>query len=378
MNLDRGRLGPIEYATMRIIHSLEGHSWSGGQQQALLLAQGQAGLGHDVRLLCQRGSELERRARAAGLAVAPHDYRGELHPVSIMQLCRAFREFCPDVVNVHRAWAHTQWALVSLIHRFRGLIVTRRVLFRPDFNPVSLVKYRTPAVRGYIAVSRAVANRLNETGVPDRRIRVVYSATDTERFSPAHPEPLDGPWPVPEGAPAALLVGNYSRNKGHDLLLDAFERMAPAWPELQLVIAGHGTDKGALPARREALSVRDRIHILGYRKDVPALFSRVRFSINASYEEGFSGTARESLAMGVPVVASAIPANREMNGIVPLRLFEPGNPESFACALLAMRTAEDPRAAALRREATVRAFSAGAMVAATLHAYGELGIGTSC
>ncbi|HEY9070663.1 MAG TPA: glycosyltransferase family 4 protein [Candidatus Ozemobacteraceae bacterium] len=357
---------------MRIIHSLEGHSWSGGQQQALLLATGQSARGHDVKLMCQRGSELERRAREAGLDVASHDYRGELHPVSIYGLNRVYREFRPDVVNVHRAWAHTQWALVSLINRFRGLIVTRRVLFRPDFNPVSLIKYRTPAVRGYIAVSGAVAGRLKETGIPDRRIRIVYSATDIDRFSPATQEPLAGPWPVPAGAPAALLVGNYSRNKGHDLLLDAFERAARSWPELHLVIAGHGTDSGPLPEKHATLAARDRIHILGYRKDVPALLARVRFSINASYEEGFSGTVRESLAMGVPVVASGIPANREMNGIVPLCLFEPGNADDFARALLEMRKPDDERIAAARREATVRAFSAGSMVEATLRAYREL------
>jgi len=359
---------------MRIIHSLEGHSWSGGQQQALLLAQGQSALGHDVRLMCQSDSELERRARDAGIDVRPHDYRGELNPVSIMRLAKALKEFQPDVVNVHRAWAHTQWALTSLVHRFRGLIVTRRVLFRPDFNPVSLVKYRTPAVRGYIAVSRAVAARLNEIGVPDRRIRVVYSATDTGRFTPELHEPLSGPWPIPENAPVALLIGNYHRNKGHDLLLAAFTRAAKDWPELHLVIAGNGTDSGSLPAKLEVNPFRDRIHILGYRPDVPPLMARSRFTINASFEEGFSGTVRESLAMGVPVVASDIPANREMNEIIPLSLFKAGDEADLARALLGMRNAEEPTARYKRREATIRGFSAGSMVEATIRAYHDLGI----
>ncbi|HNW35465.1 MAG TPA: glycosyltransferase, partial [Candidatus Ozemobacteraceae bacterium] len=317
---------------------------------------------------------LERRARAAGIDVRPHDYRGELNPVSIMGLVKAFGKFRPDVVNVHRAWAHTQWALASLVHRFRGLIVTRRVLFRPDFNPVSLVKYRTPAVRGYIAVSRAVAARLKEIGIPDRRIRVVYSATDTERFSPGAHEPLTGPWPVQEHSPVALLVGNYHRNKGHDLLLAAFRRMANDWPELHLVIAGNGTDCGPLKANLELNPLRDRIHILGYRADVPALMARSRFTINASFEEGFSGTVRESLAMGVPVVASDIPANREMDRLIPLCLFKAGDEADLARALLEMRRPEEPIAPHERREATIRDFSAGSMVEATVRAYRELGV----
>lgn len=359
---------------MRILHSLEGHAWSGGQQQALLLAQGQAVFGHDVLLMCQSGSELERRARALRIDVRPHDYRGELNPVSIIRLAKALKEFRPDVVNVHRAWAHTQWALVSLVYRFRGLIVTRRVLFRPDFNPVSLVKYRTPAVRGYIAVSRAVAGRLKEIGVEERRMRVVYSATDTDRFRPDSQEPLNGTWPVPENAPAALLVGNYHRNKGHDLLVAAFSKAADSWPELHLVIAGNGTDTGPLREKCEKSRCRDRIHILGYRSDVPALMARSRFTLNASFEEGFSGTVRESLAMGVPVVASDIPANREMNELVPIRLFKAGDEADLARTLLLMKNHDNPADRRLRREATVRSFSAGSMVGATLQAYRDLGI----
>lgn len=359
---------------MRILHSLEGQAWSGGQQQALLLAQGQAVLGHDVLLMCQSGSELERRARALRIDVRPHDYRGEMNPVSIVRLAKALKEFRPDVVNVHRAWAHTQWALVSLVHRFRGLIVTRRVLFRPDFNPFSLVKYRTPAVRGYIAVSRAVAGRLKEIGVQDRSIRVVYSATDTERFRPDSQEPLSSPWPVPENTPAALLVGNYHRNKGHDLLMSAFSKAAGSWPGLNLVIAGNGTDTAPLQAKREASPCRDRIHILGYRSDVPALMARSRFTLNASYEEGFSGTIRESLAMGVPVVASDIPANLEMNELIPIRLFKAGDEADLGRAILAMRGQEAPEDCRVRREAAVRIFSAKSMVEATIQAYRDLGI----
>ncbi|HOT29779.1 MAG TPA: glycosyltransferase family 4 protein [Candidatus Ozemobacteraceae bacterium] len=362
---------------MRILHSLEGHTWSGGQQQALLLAMGQAARGHDVLLMCQRGSELERRASSHGVRLRPHDYRGELNPVSIAGLANAFREFRPDVVNVHRAWAHTQWALVALVHRFRGLIVTRRVLFRPDFNPVSLVKYRTPAVRGYIAVSRAVADRLKEIGVEERRIRVVYSATDTNRFSPASREPLSGPWPVPEHAPVGLLVGNYHRNKGHDLLLGAFPKAAEGWPALHLVIAGNGTDSGPLPAKLEGHPLRERIHILGYRNDVPALISRSTFTVNASYEEGFSGTVRESLSMGVPVLASDIPANREMNELVPISLFESGNEADLARGILSMNVRERPEERLRRREAAVDFFSRDSMVDATLRAYRDLGIPAS-
>ena len=350
---------------MRIIHALEGHTWSGGQQQALFLVQEQIRQGHEVLLMCQSGSELEQRAAAAGLPVHAHDYRSEMNPRSVLGLLRAFDSFRPEVVNVHRAWAHTQWVLVSLLRRFRGLIVTRRVLFRPEKNPLSAVKYRTPAVRGYIAVSRAVAERLREVGVASRRICVVYSASDTERFDPDLTHALSGPWPIPRGTPAALLIGNFHPNKGHELLLQAFAEVSQIWPELHLVLAGTGTDGARLQELRAAHPAADRIHLLGFRPDVPALLQHATFSVNASFQEGFAGTIRESLAMNVPVVASAIPANLEMNELIPLTLFPCGNAAGLARSVLRMKEAPRPD---VRTEA-VRRFSVPAMVDRTVQAY---------
>ncbi len=358
---------------MRIIHALEGKAWSGGQQQALFLAQRQHQLGHKVVLMCQTGSVLFQKATDAGLDVRPNDYRKEIHPLSIVNLARVYRQFKPDVVNVHRAWAHTQWLLVALLHRFKGLVVTRRVLFKPDFNPVSRAKYRSAAIRGYIAVSRAVAERLIETGVKPEKIRVVYSATDTERFSPGGKHSLNGEWPIPDGAKAALLVGNFHHNKGHQLLIDAFNRMAGQWPELHLVLAGHNTEAEELRRLAASHGFADKIHLLGFRDDVPALMSRSAFTINASYQEGFSGTIRESLSLGVPVLASDIPANLELDSLVPIELFACGDADSLARGLLKFRqNPASEKEKAMLRQKTLEKFSVDTMVNQTLQAYQEL------
>ncbi len=362
---------------MRIIHSLEGHAWSGGQQQALFLAHGQAQMGHDVLLMCQQGSELERHAREQGLQIQAHDYRKEVHPLSLVGLARAYEAFKPDVVNVHRAWSHTQWLLVSLQKRFKGLIVTRRVLFRPDRNPVSLVKYRSRAVRGYIAVSEAVRDRLIELRIDANRIKVVYSATDMNRFDPDRSQPLAAPLPFAESTPYALLIGNFHRNKGHLLILEAFARVAAQWPELHLVFAGNGTDGTEIASRIGDLGLRGRVHGLGFRADVPGLIGRARFTVNASYEEGFAGSIRESLAMGVPVIVSDIPANREVASRVPLHFFESGNTESLARALLSQREQKpDLLNGRKLRQRVQEEFSVSSMVQKTLAAYRELGVTT--
>jgi glycosyltransferase involved in cell wall biosynthesis len=324
-------------------------------------------------LMCQQGSELESRARQAGLNVRAHRYRGEMNPVSLWGLIQAYREFRPHVVNVHRAWAHTQWLVASLITGFRGLVVTRRVLFRPDFNPLSLAKYRSAGVRGFIAVSQAVSARLQELGIPERKIRVVHPATDMQFFSPESAQSL----PLPENGaaisasePTILMVANYHRNKGHHVLLEAFARIAETFPQVRLLLVGHGTDTGELPQKVAEFTHRERISLLGFRADVPRLLLNTRVAVNASFEEGFSGFVREALAMGVPVVASAIPANREMSGCVPMTLFRSGSADELARALAQhLQISPDPATAASLRKQALAQFSVPAMVQKTLAAY---------
>ena len=356
---------------MRIIHSLEGKSWSGGQQQAFFLALEQKKMGHNVLLICQSGSVLEKKAIEAGINVSPNNYYKEINPFSILNLMKIYDSFKPDVVNVHRAWAHTQWVVVSLLKRFHGLIVTRRVLFRPDFNPVSLVKYRTPAVCGYISVSEAVKGRLNSIGVDSKRIAVVHSATDTKRFSPEASHELSGDWPIKnKNSCPVLLVGNYHKNKGHDLLVEAFDRAARNDAEIELVIAGNETDSEALKNIVKKTSCQERIHLLGFRPDIPSLMQRSQFTVSASYQEGLSGTVRESLSLGIPVLASDIPANLEINKLVPLTLFKSGNSENLATGILRMKNHKlsDLEKRELRSK-TVKAFSVKSMVEKTIEAY---------
>lgn len=364
---------------MRIIHSLEGTAWSGGQQQALFLAQQQQQAGHDVLLACQLGGELEKRAQAAGLRLWPNNYAGEMNLLSILNLLRAYNSFKPDVVNVHRAWAHTQWVFISLFKRFRGLVVSRRVLFKPDFNPLSLIKYRTPVVRGLIAVSEAVAGCLMATGVKREKIKIVYSATDTDRFSPDVRHDFEGPMPVAvpdtdgQMPPVALMVANFHRNKGHHTLVEAFRQVSSEWPQLHLMIAGNKTDCEELRNMVSGTSAAGKLHLLGFRSDIPALIQRSLFTVNASFKEGFPGTIRESLCMGKPVIASAIPANIEISRIVPIALFEPGNSRLLAEEMLKMkRSVSTADRGQNVRETAVRFFSVASMAARTEAAYREL------
>lgn len=355
---------------MRIIQCLEGKSWSGGQQQALFLCKGLLQRGIEVLLICSNGSVLANKARQQRINVIELPFKRELDIQSLIALNNICKKFNPDIVNVHRAWVHTMWLLISIIRRFKGLVVTRRVQYKPDFNPLSKIKYCNKFIAGFIAVSKNVADKLIEFGVKKEKIKVIYSATDTNRFNPncVNSNYLYEEMPNLKKCNVALMIGNYSKNKGYHLVLDAFSNITDLWNNLHLVIVGKDTEK-LITAIKDS-KIKEKIHLLGFREDIPELINIADFTINASYEEGFVGSIRESAAMGKPILASDIQSNKEYSEFIPMYYFKVGSSDDLANKLLFMKhIVNNSQLQKKLRESAVEYFSVDKMVERTLHAY---------
>lgn len=103
----------------------------------------------------------------------------------------------------------------------------------------------------------------------------------------------------------AAIVGSVTPRKGHDLLLDAFERARTACPRLHLLVVGGVADTdtafaAALQARASA-----NVHWLGPRTDMPQVMSGIDILVSPSRHEGMGRVNVEAMAAGKPVVGSA-------------------------------------------------------------------------
>ena len=104
--------------------------------------------------------------------------------------------------------------------------------------------------------------------------------------------------------PALAFAGRITRQKALDVTLDALARV----DGVSLIVAGDGPD---LPEVRQAASDRGldgRVRFLGAlgRDDVLALFRAVDASVLSSSWENFPHTVVEALAVGTPVIATAV------------------------------------------------------------------------
>jgi glycosyltransferase involved in cell wall biosynthesis len=117
---------------------------------------------------------------------------------------------------------------------------------------------------------------------------------------------------VPPSARIVLVSSRLNRMKGLPFFLEAAAVVAARLPDVYFVIAGDGAERKKLEEYAVDLGIGRRVLFAGFRTDVPDLLSQAALSVLPSLSEGLSNSLLESMAAGVPVVATRVGGNPEV------------------------------------------------------------------
>lgn len=112
-------------------------------------------------------------------------------------------------------------------------------------------------------------------------------------------------WQKRRGNNILTAVGRLTRQKGFDLLIEAFARIATRHPEWKLVIWGEGDDRKSLEALRDALDLKDRVELPGVTQRPGLWVETADVFVLSSRYEGWGIVLLEAMAAGLPVVSFA-------------------------------------------------------------------------
>ncbi len=110
--------------------------------------------------------------------------------------------------------------------------------------------------------------------------------------------------------PKILHVGRFSAVKNQGALLEVLEKL----PEANLILVGDGECRTAIELRVQGMRLQDRVKFLGEidPKDVRSVMRSCDLFMFPSIYEAMPMALLEAMATGMPIVASDIPANREL------------------------------------------------------------------
>ncbi len=104
--------------------------------------------------------------------------------------------------------------------------------------------------------------------------------------------------------PSIIAIGKFHRQKGFDILLDAFSQIKDEHPKWSLTILGDGKLRPELERQRDSLGLSDRVYLPGFVNNPLQYLQQADIFVMPSRYEGFPNALCEAMACGLPVIVS--------------------------------------------------------------------------
>jgi glycosyltransferase involved in cell wall biosynthesis len=205
---------------------------------------------------------------------------------------------------------HTHLPTAGIMAR----LATSRTIVHTEHNIASSYRQPTRSANRWtygrnaavIAVSEAVAESLH--GYPGPTPRVIPNGVSVS-VDPSSIEAVRGELALEDGQQLVVHVGNIRPHKGHENLIAATAEIIGAKPEARVVSVGaekHDGDLERVRASAEAVGMSGHIRFMGRREDAVAFLAAADVVVNPADFEGLPLAILEALALGKPVVATAV------------------------------------------------------------------------
>jgi glycosyltransferase involved in cell wall biosynthesis len=291
------------------------------------------------------------------------------------KLAAELKSFRPLLLQTFLFHANIVGRFAARWARVPRVVCGIRVAERRSRWPLWLDRFTQRLVDHNICVSRGVVDfSRREGGVPESKLSCIPNAVDFDVLANASPLKR-AELGLTDSSPLILFVGRLDPQKAPFVLLEAFARLHARHSDWQLLFVGEGPLRQPIEDWIQSRRLQNNIRLAGWRPDVGSILKTANVLALPSLWEGMPNIVLESMAAGLPVVASRVEGTDELiiDGESGL-LVTPGSDVELEQQLEAVLTNEE-LAARLRnsaKSAVKSTFSCDRMVASYERLYLQL------
>ena len=248
--------------------------------------------------------------------------RARFDPIPFFQVGWFLRRRSIDVLHCFLFDAEVIGRLTGRLTHVPAIIGSER---NSDYPPMAVKDRIQRLTRPFVdlMIANSYAGKryaVSHLGFDAERVSVVHNAVDTDRFTPGDQATPRGRLGIPPGASVVGMFASFKEQKNHAMYFRVARRILDRRPNTWFLCVSYvpwypwgpaTADKYQASLREllETASLGDRMKILTDRNDVEQLYRACDITVLTSRREGTPNVVLESMASGVPVIATDVADN---------------------------------------------------------------------
>jgi glycosyltransferase involved in cell wall biosynthesis len=285
-----------------------------GAERALLeLATYLSGRGWESHIVALEGRgapELVRRATDCGLSAEAFSGGGRLGVAMLLKRLRAtLARHSRAIVHSHGYKPDILLAALRAPRRL-GCLATCHTWYSDTLKMKLFERLDKRLLRSFdhvVAVSEEIRADLIASGVDSERTSIIDNGISVPSVDPEARASVRGEFGIGPQERLVVQIGRLAPSKRNDLLLEAVSRLASTIP-IKVLLVGEGPERAALLERARRLGIAKRVTFCGYRNDAQRILAAADVLALTSDKEGLPIVVLEAMALGCPIVSTAVGA----------------------------------------------------------------------
>ena len=295
-------------SNVAFLNNSGGNDWGGVENWIFKTAKALKNRGHEVFIIARRESELYKKSKDAGLntkIIKRISSATFMNPFRVIKLFNYINNnkiqalfFCSSPTFKLGTVAANLANVENIIYR-RGSAKPIKDKF---YNRLLLNR-----ITCFIANSEATKNKSLKffNDFSEEKVKLIYNGVDLDKYKNfSIKKNFNFEFEIDENKLLLVNIGRLSKQKGQEYLIKAINLVKESFTEFNLILIGTGPKENKLKKLVKTLNLTEYIKFAGFRKDIPFILSQADLMVHTALWEGCPWVVLESLASGVPILAT--------------------------------------------------------------------------